>query len=91
VPTQGPRQECDDVNRSVVLVVLPAAERPSPSSLDRVGHEYRLKDELDGALSGAAAGAGGRTMLVLEDPGGKPPRPVARRSHGAGKLLAARR
>jgi hypothetical protein len=28
--------------------VLPATERPSPSSLDRLAHEYGLKDELDG-------------------------------------------
>src|SRR5467141_5016415 len=33
----------------VVLVVLPAAERPSPPGLDRLAHEYGLKDELDGA------------------------------------------
>ena len=38
----------DDDNPSAVLVVLPAAERPSPSSLDRLAHEYGLKDELDG-------------------------------------------
>ena len=36
----------DDGNPSAVLVVLPAAERPSPSSLDN-----GLKDELDGAWS----------------------------------------
>ena len=41
----------DDGNPSAVLVVLPAAERPSPSSLDRLAHEYGLKDELDGAWS----------------------------------------
>jgi hypothetical protein len=39
----------DDGNASAVLVVLPAAERPSPSSLDRLAHEYGLEDELDGA------------------------------------------
>ena len=32
-----------------VLVVLPAAQRPSPASLDRLAHEYALKDELEGA------------------------------------------
>jgi hypothetical protein len=35
----------DDDNPSAVL---PATERPSPSSLDRLAHEYGLKDELDG-------------------------------------------
>jgi hypothetical protein len=39
----------DDGNRSAMLVVLPAAEHPSPLSLDRLTHEYGLKDELDGA------------------------------------------
>jgi hypothetical protein len=38
----------DDGNPSAVLVVLPATERPSSSSLDRLAHEYGLKDELDG-------------------------------------------
>jgi len=65
----------DDGNPSAVLVVLPAGERPSPSSLDRLAHEYGLKDELDGAWAVQPLELvhdGGRTMLVLEDPGGKP-------------------
>jgi hypothetical protein len=37
-----------DGNRSAVLAVLPAAERPPPASLDRLTHEYELRDELDG-------------------------------------------
>jgi hypothetical protein len=32
--------------QSAVLVVLPATEHPSPSSLDRLAHEYELKHEL---------------------------------------------
>ena len=65
----------DDGNPSAVLVVLPAGEHPSPSSLDRLAHEYGLKDELDGAWAVQPLELvhdGGRTMLVLEDPGGKP-------------------
>jgi hypothetical protein len=65
----------DHGNRSAVLVVLPAAEHPSPSSLDRLAHEYGLKDELDGAWAVRPlefVREGGRTMLVLEDPGGEP-------------------
>ena len=65
----------DDGNRSAVLVVLPAAEHPSPASLDRLAHEYGLKDELDGAWAVRPLELvrdGGRTMLVLEDPGGEP-------------------
>src|SRR5712672_1610334 len=59
----------------VVLVVLPAAEHPSPSSLDRLAHEYGLKDELDGAWAVQPLELvrdGNRTMLILEDPGVEP-------------------
>src|SRR5215475_9964644 len=65
----------DDGNRSDVLVVLPAAEHPSPASLDRLAHEYGLKDELDGAWAVRPLQLvrdSGRTMLVLNDPGGEP-------------------
>jgi PAS domain S-box-containing protein len=65
----------DHGNRSAVLVVLPAAEHPSPSSLDRLAHEYGLMEELDGAWAVRPlefVREGGRTMLVLEDPGGEP-------------------
>jgi PAS domain S-box-containing protein len=71
---RGPRVG-DTGNRSAVLVVLPAAEHPSPSNLDRLAHEYELKDELDGAWAVRPLELmreGGRTMLVLEDPGGEP-------------------
>jgi serine/threonine protein kinase len=65
----------DDDNRSAVLVVQPAAEHPSPSSLDRLTHEYGLNDELDGAWAVRPLDLlceGGRTVLVLEDAGGEP-------------------
>jgi PAS domain S-box-containing protein len=65
----------DDGNRSAVLVVLPAAERPSPLSLDRLAHEYALKDELDEAWAAQPLDLvrdGGRAILVLKDPGGEP-------------------
>src|SRR5580704_14031089 len=64
-----------DGDRSAVLVVLPAAEHPSPSSLDRLTHEYGLKDELDEAWAVRPLELvrdGGRVMLVLEVPGGEP-------------------
>jgi PAS domain S-box-containing protein len=62
-------------NRRAVLAVVPAGEHPSPATLDRLAHEYGLRDDLE------AAGAvrpleivrdRGRAMLVLEDPGGEP-------------------
>jgi PAS domain S-box-containing protein len=61
--------------RDAVLAVLPAAEHPTPSSLDRLAHWYALKDELESAWAVrplALVRENGRTMLVLEDPGGEP-------------------
>ena len=61
--------------RSAVLAVLPAAERPLPAGLDRLAHEYELREELDAAWAArplALTREGGRTALLLEDPGGEP-------------------
>jgi PAS domain S-box-containing protein len=58
-----------------VLVVLPAVEDPTPATLDRLAHEYELKDDLDRAWAVRPLQLvrdGGRTMLILEDPGGQP-------------------
>ncbi|HEY0801292.1 MAG TPA: serine/threonine-protein kinase PknK, partial [Steroidobacteraceae bacterium] len=64
-----------DGKRSAALALLPASEQPSATCLDRLAHEFALKDELDAdwavrplALTRAAGG----THLVLEDPGGEP-------------------
>src|SRR5499425_1792671 len=65
----------DHGKRRPVLIMLPAADHPSRSSLDRLAHEYELKDELDGAWAARPLELvrdGGRTMLVLEDTGGEP-------------------
>jgi PAS domain S-box-containing protein len=65
----------DDGERRAVLVVLPAAEHPSPAILDRLTHEYGLRDELDGRWAVKPLELvrdGGRAMLVLEDEGGEP-------------------
>jgi hypothetical protein len=62
--------------RSGVLAVVPASERPTPRSLDRLAHEYGLKDELDGAWAVrplSLVRERGQTVLLLEDPGGEPP------------------
>src|SRR5258705_6837608 len=62
--------------RTPVLVVFPAAERPAPSFLARLAHEYGLKDELDAGWAVrplALERDRGRLTLVLEDPGGEPP------------------
>ncbi|TCK84330.1 ATP-binding sensor histidine kinase [Paraburkholderia sp. BL9I2N2] len=64
-----------DAGGDSVLIARPAAEHPSPASLDRLVHEFGLKDELDGAWAVRPlelVREGGRTLLVLEDPGGQP-------------------
>ncbi len=64
-----------DQGRIAVLAVSPAVERTPLPTLDRLAHEYKLRYELDAALSArplALAQDGGRTTLLLEDPGGEP-------------------
>src|SRR5215510_13054687 len=65
----------DEGKRRAVLLVAPAADHPSRSSLDHLTHEYELKDELDGAWAVRPLDLvrdAGRTMLVLEDADGEP-------------------
>ncbi|MBO9355722.1 AAA family ATPase [Bordetella petrii] len=62
-------------SRQDVLLARPATERPLPESLVRLAHEFELKDELDSAWAVRPlmlAREKNQTMLVLEDPGGKP-------------------
>jgi serine/threonine protein kinase len=69
------RDEADDGNCTAVLAVVPASEHPTPSCLDRLAHEYGLKNELDGVWAVRPLELlreGGRAMLILEDLGGDP-------------------
>src|SRR5271156_4716980 len=62
-------------NLRLVLAVGLAAERPSAQGLKRLEHEYSLAVELDPAWAAkplALTRHEGRTILVLEDPGGEP-------------------
>ena len=64
-----------DGSGNPVLFVLPAAEHPPPASLERIAHEFGLKDELDGAWAVRPVELlrdRDRTVLVLDDPGGEP-------------------
>src|SRR6202521_3308985 len=68
-------REDGDGDRTAVLAVLSASEHPTPGFVDRLAHEYALKDELDGRSTARALALvreHGRTMLLLEDPGGEP-------------------
>jgi len=64
-----------DGDRTAILAVFSASEHPTPGLVDRLAHEYGLKDELDGRSAVrplALVREHGRTMLLLEDPGGEP-------------------
>src|SRR5246127_2415097 len=72
-------------NPSPVLAIALSAEQPSPQTLRRLGHEYSLAAELDPA--GAAKPLAltrheGRTILVLQDPGGDPLDLILERGQG---------
>jgi serine/threonine protein kinase len=64
-----------DGDQQTVLVVTTASKAPSIVSLDRLAHEYDLKEQLDPTWAVRPlelVGEGDRTMLVLDDPGGEP-------------------
>ena len=68
---------CDagDSQLTAVLVVVPTSKPPTPGSLDRLAHEFGLKDELDSAWAVRPLELRherGRTMLILEDADGQP-------------------
>jgi serine/threonine protein kinase len=63
-----------DGTQSPVILVRPSGERSTAASLDRLAHEYRLKDELDSAWAVRPLDLihhGDRTVLVREGPGGE--------------------
>jgi PAS domain S-box-containing protein len=58
-----------------VLAVLPSAEHPPPAVLDRLAHEYELRDELDAAWAARPlefVREQRQAILLLQDPGGEP-------------------
>jgi serine/threonine protein kinase len=64
-----------DGDLSAILVVAPVLEHLVPGILERLEHEYALRDELDSDWAArplALAHHEGRRMLILEDPGGEP-------------------
>lgn len=57
------------------LLTRLAAHHPWPASVERLAHEFELRDELDGAWAVRPielVRENGHTVLVLEDPGGEP-------------------
>jgi hypothetical protein len=58
-----------------VLVMRPTLAQPLPATLDRLAHEYSLKDALNGEWAlqpQAIERAGATTRLLFDDPGGEP-------------------
>ena len=79
-----------DGDRNTVLVVLPAGEPPTADSLNRLRHEYELRDDLDDAWAVRPlelVHEHGHTMLVLRDPGGEPLDRLLGRPVEVGKFL----
>ncbi len=68
------RRDSEGGGQNILLARL-AAEHPLPASLDRLVHEFGLKNELDDAWAVRPlelVRERGQTLLVLEDPGGEP-------------------
>ena len=64
-----------DGSRHAVLAVLPAAEHPTAATLERLAHEYGLKDALDGSWATRPLELvrdRGQTILLLEASGSEP-------------------
>src|SRR5262249_49752224 len=62
-------------DRQSVLAVLPTSDHPTPSTLDRLAHEYDLRDLLDEGWAVRPLDLvheRGRPILILEDHGGEP-------------------
>src|ERR1700739_2627083 len=58
-----------------ILGLSPVMEHPAPANIKKIEHELSLKDELNQAWAIrpiALTQQQNRTMLVFEDPGGKP-------------------
>src|SRR3954463_8445535 len=71
---EGWRDDAGGV-RQLVLGVLAPARFATPLNLDRLAHEYALRDELEDAWAARPLDLvreQDRTLLILEDPGGRP-------------------
>src|ERR1700739_4158107 len=65
----------DQGEPATILSIAPVSEHPVPATLDRLEHQYSLRDELDSDWAArplTLVRREGRTMLLLQDPGGEP-------------------
>src|SRR5580704_12293044 len=72
---RGWLDNANDPQTAATLAVFLVSEHPAPALLDRLTHEYELKDRLDGRSNvrpRALVHENGQTVLLLDDPGGQP-------------------
>src|ERR1700716_3984462 len=65
----------NDGELPTILLVAPVSEHPIPAILERLEHEYSLRDEVDSDWAArplTLVHREGRPMLILEDAGGEP-------------------
>src|SRR5258708_14697263 len=73
-----------------VLVLMSRSEHPRPESVQMLEHEHSLRAELDPAWAVPPVELtqyDGRTVLVLEDPGGEPPAQLVGTPFGMSQVL----
>src|SRR5262245_34341434 len=72
---RGLAKRPNDKSPSRLLILVPVMERPAPETLRIMEHELSLKKELDADWAVrplTITQFQGRSVLVLEDPGGEP-------------------
>ena len=72
---RGRQRSQDEGTRPSILAITPVAERPALGCLRKLEHEFSLRAELNPAWAVRPIGLTqheGRTILLLEDPGGEP-------------------
>src|SRR5260221_4150592 len=65
----------DKGNPALILSIAPVSEPPVPAILERLEHQYALRDELDSDWAArplTLVRREGRPLLILQDPGGEP-------------------
>jgi len=72
---RGQHRSQKDAGPPSILLLAPVSTRPAPETLKKIEHEYSFRSELDATWAVrplALSQYEGRTVLVLENPGGEP-------------------
>ena len=87
---RGLAESQTDKSPSRLLILVPVVERPAPETLRRMEHELCLREELDADWAVrplTLTQYQGRSVLVLEDPGGEPLDRLVREPMELGQFL----